>query len=48
MVSVGITGLGSCLPETVVTNEDLQRNGIDTTDEWILQRTGIKTRRIST
>jgi len=47
MVSVGIIGLGSCLPETIVTNEDLQRNGIDTTDSWISQRTGITTRRIS-
>ncbi len=54
MVSVGITGLGNCLPETVVTNQDLEELlGTDldkggTSDEWILQRTGIKERRVST
>ncbi len=47
MVSVGITGLGSCLPRTIVSNQDLINNGVDTTEEWMLQRTGIKTRRIS-
>jgi len=37
-------GTGHYLPEKVVTNEDLSKI-MDTTDEWITQRTGIKTRR---
>ena len=40
-----ITGTGSCLPEKRLTNEELSRM-VDTTDEWITQRTGIKERRI--
>src|SRR3989344_5692069 len=43
---VGIIGLGSYLPETVVTNKDLEKM-VDTTDEWITTRTGIKERRIA-
>jgi 3-oxoacyl-[acyl-carrier-protein] synthase-3 len=39
-----IVGLGRYLPEHVVTNEDLIRV-MDTTDEWIQQRTGIRERR---
>ena len=39
-----ITGLGYYLPETVVTNHDLTRH-MDTTDEWIQERTGIQERR---
>lgn len=39
-----IIGLGHCVPETVVTNDDLSKI-IDTTDEWITERTGIKARR---
>ncbi len=39
-----ITGLGYAVPETVVTNHDLARV-LDTTDEWITERTGIKERR---
>ncbi|PIE59580.1 MAG: 3-oxoacyl-ACP synthase [Desulfobulbus propionicus] len=41
-----ILGTGSCLPEKVLTNEELERM-VDTSDEWISARTGIKTRRIS-
>ena len=41
-----ITGTGSYLPEQVVTNFDLEKM-VDTTDEWIRQRTGITERRIA-
>lgn len=40
-----IIGTGSCLPETVVTNDDLSRI-MDTSDEWISSRTGIRERRL--
>ncbi|MBX2942368.1 MAG: ketoacyl-ACP synthase III [Cyclobacteriaceae bacterium] len=39
-----IVGLGHYLPETVISNQYLS-NIIDTTDEWIVERTGIKQRR---
>ncbi len=41
-----IRGLGHCLPETRLTNADLERM-VDTNDEWITSRTGIKERRIA-
>lgn len=41
-----ITGTGSYLPERVVTNFDLEKM-VNTTDEWIQQRTGIVERRIA-
>jgi 3-oxoacyl-[acyl-carrier-protein] synthase-3 len=41
-----ITGTGSYLPETVLTNFDLEKM-VDTSDEWIRQRTGIAERRIA-
>ncbi|MEH6453260.1 MAG: beta-ketoacyl-ACP synthase III [Psychromonas sp.] len=41
-----IIGTGSYLPETVRTNDDLEKM-VDTTDEWITARTGIKERRIA-
>ncbi|MCE2400325.1 ketoacyl-ACP synthase III [Candidatus Poribacteria bacterium] len=41
-----IIGTGSYLPETVLTNSDLEKM-VDTSDEWILQRTGIAERRIA-
>ncbi len=41
-----IAGLGTCLPETVVTNDDLAAV-LDTSDEWIRQRTGIRERRLA-
>jgi 3-oxoacyl-[acyl-carrier-protein] synthase III len=44
---VGITGLGTCVPEQVMTNHDLAKL-VDTSDEWIVERTGIKERRIAT
>jgi 3-oxoacyl-[acyl-carrier-protein] synthase-3 len=43
---VTITGLGTYLPPRVVTNEELSRT-LDTSDEWIQQRTGIRERRIA-
>lgn len=39
-----IVGMGHAVPETVVTNHDIAQ-WIDTTDEWITERTGIKERR---
>jgi hypothetical protein len=43
---VSITGLGSHVPERVVTNDEMAQI-VDTTDEWISSRTGIKERRIA-
>jgi 3-oxoacyl-[acyl-carrier-protein] synthase-3 len=43
---VGILGTGSCLPEKVLTNADLEKI-VDTSDEWIRQRTGMSERRIA-
>lgn len=40
-----IIGTGSCLPETVVTNDDLSKI-MDTSDEWISSRTGIRERHL--
>lgn len=42
-----ITGTGSYLPERVVTNSDISEI-VETSDEWIVQRIGIKERRIAT
>ena len=39
-----ITGWGKCVPDNVVTNDDLA-TFVDTSDEWIQQRTGVKERR---
>ncbi|MFH1552678.1 MAG: beta-ketoacyl-ACP synthase III [Candidatus Omnitrophota bacterium] len=46
MKRTGILGVGKYLPENVLTNADLERM-VDTTDEWIVTRTGIKERRIA-
>jgi len=43
---VGISGLGFYVPEKVVSNYDLEKS-LDTTDEWIRSRTGIRERRIA-
>lgn len=43
---IGILGYGAYLPQRVMTNEDWSEY-VDTTDEWIVSRTGIKTRRIA-
>ncbi|ALC91867.1 3-oxoacyl-ACP synthase [Bacillus sp. FJAT-18017] len=42
----GIIGIGKYVPETVVTNFDLEKR-MDTSDEWIRTRTGIEERRIA-
>jgi 3-oxoacyl-[acyl-carrier-protein] synthase-3 len=44
-VTAAITGVQGYLPETVMTNDDLAKI-VDTTDEWITTRTGIRERRI--
>jgi 3-oxoacyl-[acyl-carrier-protein] synthase-3 len=44
--SVGILGTGAHLPEKVLTNFDLEKM-VDTSDEWIVSRTGIRERRIA-
>lgn len=43
---IGITGLGTHVPERVFTNADLEQF-VDTTDEWIVARTGIRERRFA-
>ena len=40
-----ITGVGAYYPDYILTNEELSRM-VDTTDEWIMTRIGIKERRI--
>lgn len=45
-MGVIVAGLGASLPEKVLTNQDLEKM-VDTSDEWITTRTGIKTRRIA-
>ncbi len=44
--NAGIIGLGCYVPEKILTNFDLEKM-VDTTDEWIQSRTGIKERRIA-
>jgi len=44
--SVGIIGIGTYVPEKILTNKDLEKI-VDTSDEWIVDRTGIKERRIA-
>ncbi len=46
MKKVGIIGVGEYLPQRVLTNADLEKM-VDTSDEWITSRTGIKERRIA-
>ncbi len=46
MANVEITGWGKCMPPNVLSNHDLEQL-VDTSDEWITTRTGIKERRIS-
>jgi 3-oxoacyl-[acyl-carrier-protein] synthase-3 len=44
--AIGITGVGCYVPERVLTNHDLAKM-VDTSDEWITERTGIKERRVA-
>jgi 3-oxoacyl-[acyl-carrier-protein] synthase-3 len=41
-----ITGWGTALPPKTLTNQDLADMGLDTSDEWIVERTGIRERRV--
>jgi 3-oxoacyl-[acyl-carrier-protein] synthase-3 len=43
VIRSAVTGVGSYLPEKIVTNEDLSKF-VDTSDEWIVERTGIRQR----
>jgi 3-oxoacyl-[acyl-carrier-protein] synthase III len=43
---ISITGLGCYVPERVVTNDELAQM-VDTSDEWIMERTGIRERRVA-
>ena len=43
---IGITGLGTYVPERVMTNDELA-SMVDTTDEWIRERTGIRERHVA-
>jgi len=44
---IAILGTGAYAPARVVTNDDLARTGLDTSDEWIRTRTGISSRHIA-
>ena len=44
-IDVGISGIGSYLPEKILTNDDLSKI-VDTSHDWIVERTGIHERRI--
>ena len=44
--AVHIVGTGSYVPDRVLTNADLEKM-VDTTDDWIVSRSGIKERRIA-
>jgi 3-oxoacyl-[acyl-carrier-protein] synthase-3 len=46
-VRASIAGWGTAVPEQRLTNADLERR-VDTSDEWIVERTGIRERRIAT
>ncbi|MEO0080659.1 MAG: 3-oxoacyl-ACP synthase, partial [candidate division WOR-3 bacterium] len=46
MKSIKIVGTGRSLPERVMTNADLEKM-VDTSDAWIVERTGIRERRIA-
>lgn len=46
MTYAAITGWGACMPPAVLTNQDLA-TFLDTSDEWIVSRTGMRERRIS-
>ncbi len=44
--AVGILGLGHYVPEKIITNTDMEKI-VETSDEWITERTGIKQRHIA-
>jgi 3-oxoacyl-[acyl-carrier-protein] synthase-3 len=45
MTQVGISGIGAMVPEKILTNSDLEKL-VETTDEWIVSRTGIRERHV--
>ncbi len=45
MVRAAITAVGAYVPEDILTNDDMAKI-VDTTDEWIMTRVGIKERRV--
>ena len=45
VIRSAITGVGAKLPDNIVTNDDLAARGVDTSDAWIRERTGIEVRR---
>lgn len=47
MIYARVAGTGSYLPGEPVTNDDLVARGIDTSDEWIAERTGIRSRHLA-
>lgn len=47
MESIRILGTGSYVPPRIVTNDDLVAMGLDTSDEWITKRTGVRERRVA-
>jgi 3-oxoacyl-[acyl-carrier-protein] synthase-3 len=46
LTNVGIIGTGSYIPQKVLTNQDLEKM-VETSDEWIVSRTGIRERRLA-
>ncbi len=47
MIYSRISGTGSYLPGQAVTNDDLVAHGVNTSDEWIVERTGIRKRHLA-
>jgi len=47
MASVELAGIACCVPERILTNSDLEKL-VETSDEWIIKRTGISTRHVIT
>lgn len=47
MTYARIAGTGGYLPVNVLTNDQLRERGLDTSDEWIVERTGIRSRHIA-
>lgn len=44
-IGLSLIGIGACIPETALTNDDMARL-VDTSDEWITTRTGIRKRHV--
>ena len=45
-IRVGINGVGACVPDEIVTNDDIAER-VETSDEWIIERTGIRQRHVA-